>query len=517
MLNSAAPHTDPSHMACDDAHPAALRRRLRRCTAGLITAILVAGTWAGATPAGAEQSFTFSGGGWGHGVGLSQYGACGMAAAGKTYGQILTHYYSGTKVSSVSERSNLRVVLAEADSFVLAVPAGSTISDVGTVSTARAVTVRRSGNSAVLSGGVSRTVALPLTVAQSGAMRITPPGSRFDRGHLVIRAGDSTSKSLRAIIEGLSTRDYLLGLGEMPASWPTEALKAQATAARTIATYKAAHSGGADHDLKGYADGSYIGYEMRQGAGSRWSNWVAAIDATAGKVITYGGNTIASAVYSSSSGGRTANNEFVWGGGNPRSAVAYLRGVDDPYDKGCGNPRNTWTSTFTASQLGTKLGTSAVRSIAISGTIGASGRTDAATITFTDKTGAKRSFTGAQLRWKLGLYSTKFTISGATRPKPPAPEPAPNRPPSGTLADIRAHQGRNIVVAGRASDPDGTPRMFVADAVNGRTTGRVFNSARGYFLAAFPASPGKHTTCVAVLDTPTGAGTSLGCRNTVIK
>ncbi len=517
MLNPPAHRTDPRNMAFDDIRSRALPRNFQRVATALVAAILLAGTWGGAAPAGAQQSFTFQGGGWGHGVGMSQYGACGMATAGRSYTQILTHYYSGTKVGSIAEPANLRVLLAEADSFVLTVPAGSTISGVGTIASAATITVKRSGGNAVLSGGVSRTVALPLTVAQQGAMKITPPGHRFDRGHLVIRASESPSKKLRAIVEGLSTRDYLLGLGEMSASWPAEALKAQATAARTIATYKATHSGGADHDLKGYADGAYIGYEMRHGAGSHWSDWVAAIDQTAGKVITYGGAVISSAVYSSSSGGRTANNEIVWGGGNPRSAVAYLRGVDDPDDNGCRNSRNSWSLTFTASQLGAKLGTAAVRSIAISGTIGASGRTDSATITFTDTSGVKRSFTGAQLRWKLGLYSTKFTISGATRPKPPAPKPASNRPPSGTLVDIRAHQGRNILVAGHASDPDGTPRMFVADVVNGRTSWYVFNSARGKFLAAFPAAPGKHTTCVAVLDTPTGTGTVLGCHNTVIK
>jgi len=44
----------------------------------------------------APSSYTFSGGGWGHGVGMSQYGAKGMADSGFTYSQILSHYYPGT-------------------------------------------------------------------------------------------------------------------------------------------------------------------------------------------------------------------------------------------------------------------------------------------------------------------------------------------------------------------------------------------------------------------------------------
>lgn len=500
-------------MAAESISAHAPGRALTRVASLVAAAILVVvSSSVGATPAGAEASFTFNGGGWGHGVGLSQYGACGMASEGRNYVQILTHYYTGTQVSGATEPAGLRVLLAESNTFTLEVPSGSTISDVGTVDSSRTITVDRSGNSARLTGGVNATVGLPLTVTQNGAMRISPPGQRFDRGHLVIRPSQEDPTKLRAIIEGLSTRDYLLGLGEMPASWPAEALKTQATAARTVAVVKAASGVGSDHDLKGYLDGAYTGYEVQQKAGSHWSSWVAAVDATAGEAVTYGGKPISSAVYSSSSGGRTENSENVW-----VATVPYLRGVDDPADSGCNNPRNLWTMNFTESQLGTKLGTPAVTSVSVSGPLGASGRTDKATITFTDVNGSRYAFTGAQLRSKLGLYSTKFTITGATQPEPPVPGLGSNRPPSGILGLIRAHEGRNILVAGRASDPDGTPRMFVADAVDGRTTWHVFDSAGGYFLAAFPVAPGNHTTCVAVLDTPSGAATTLGCGTTVVK
>lgn len=513
QLNLPAAATDALCMA-PGSHSTHASRRISSLTAVLLTAVVVLATFtAGTPPAGAEESFTFAGGGWGHGVGLSQYGACGMASKGSTYTQILTHYYTGTKVTGVTEPANLRVLLAESNTFTLQVPKGSTISGVGTVSSERTVTVKRSGNDAKLTGGVTATVALPLTVARTGAMRISPPGDRFDRGHLVIRASGTDTMKMRAIMEGLSTRDYLLGLGEMPASWPAEALKSQATAARTVAVTKAASSAGSDHDLKGYLDGAFIGYEVRAQAGpTYWSKWVSAVDATAGKVVTYGGKAIASAVYSSSSGGRTENSEDVWFATTP-----YLRSVGDPADSGCNNPRHSWTKSFTASQLGAKLHTPAVRSIAVSGPLGSSGRTDKAMITFTDVKGVKHTFTGAQLRWALGLDSTKFTIAGATTTPPAKPKPTGNQPPSATLGLVRAHERRSILVAGKASDPDGTPRIFVADVVNGHTRWHVFNSAGGNYLAALPATPGEHTTCVAVLDTPSGAATTLGCRSVVVK
>ena len=51
-------------------------------------------------------SYTFVGGGWGHGVGMSQYGAMGMADAGFTYDEILYHYFPGTELTNIYEVSD---------------------------------------------------------------------------------------------------------------------------------------------------------------------------------------------------------------------------------------------------------------------------------------------------------------------------------------------------------------------------------------------------------------------------
>ena len=63
-------------------------------------------------PAGSGALFLFSGHGWGHGVGMSQYGAYGFAQHGATYDQILAHYYPGTTLGQ-APRSTVRVLLAE--------------------------------------------------------------------------------------------------------------------------------------------------------------------------------------------------------------------------------------------------------------------------------------------------------------------------------------------------------------------------------------------------------------------
>src|SRR5262245_39783061 len=59
----------------------------------------------------AEPTFLFSGHGWGHGIGMAQYGAYGFAQNGSTYDQILAHYYPGTELGP-APLSTVRVLLA---------------------------------------------------------------------------------------------------------------------------------------------------------------------------------------------------------------------------------------------------------------------------------------------------------------------------------------------------------------------------------------------------------------------
>src|SRR5437764_12754772 len=63
-------------------------------------------------PAGSGALLVFNGHGWGHGVGMSQYGAYGYAQHGSTYDQILAHYYPGTTLGP-APASTIRVLLAD--------------------------------------------------------------------------------------------------------------------------------------------------------------------------------------------------------------------------------------------------------------------------------------------------------------------------------------------------------------------------------------------------------------------
>ena len=74
-----------------------------RLAIALLTFLLV--------PAGAQASVSWvvTGHGFGHGVGMSQYGAYGYAEHGKGYRFILRHYYQGTTIGELSKTQLVRV------------------------------------------------------------------------------------------------------------------------------------------------------------------------------------------------------------------------------------------------------------------------------------------------------------------------------------------------------------------------------------------------------------------------
>src|SRR5687768_5027627 len=73
-----------------------------------------------AAPALAARTVTITGGGWGHGMGMSQYGAYGRAKQGQGPQAILEHYYSDSRVTAAKMPSRIRVGLLEYRSSISA-------------------------------------------------------------------------------------------------------------------------------------------------------------------------------------------------------------------------------------------------------------------------------------------------------------------------------------------------------------------------------------------------------------
>jgi stage II sporulation protein D len=191
----------------------------------------------------------------------------------------------------------------------------------------------------------------------------------------------------------VALENYLKGVvpSEMPFDWPPAALEAQAVAARSYALANLVHGG--TFDL--YADSRsqvYGGIDVETPSTS------AAVDATKGQVVLFGG-AVADTLFFSTSGGRTASAAELLG-----TPVPYLVSVSDPYDTT--SPFHDWGPVlFDMATVAKKLKvTPAVADMEV--TTVPSGRVQTATVVGADESEA--SFTGAQVRAALGLRSTWF-------------------------------------------------------------------------------------------------------------
>ncbi|MDQ6883614.1 MAG: SpoIID/LytB domain-containing protein [Candidatus Dormibacteraeota bacterium] len=324
----------------------------------------------GRLPVGAPSTFhlsgfLFKGRGNGHGLGMSQWGARGRSAAGVDYRKILAAYYQGTRLDSRNTSGSVRIALSHRP-IDLARPWPRLFGALPYVAGPLSV-----DGQPQLSAGPGALLAFESSA--DGKPQVYLQGADGVRGAIVvidqtltIRSGNPAglrtniiqtmggdfrsgaeqwryAGTLRLIPRGgagllpvnvLPMEDYLKGVvpAEMPPYWGSEALKAQAVAARTYALRKiAARGGGGDFDLEGNEfDQAYSGLT------EQWASSTEAVDATRGQVLTYGGQLI-DALFMASGGGHTENSEFGfihWNNGlKPAVTLPYLRGIADPLDR----------------------------------------------------------------------------------------------------------------------------------------------------------------------------------------
>lgn len=324
-----------------------LRRRAAR--AGVLLA--AAATCLPALPAHASgdrwtvphsASITIRGHGFGHGHGMSQYGAEGAARQGLTYRQIANFYYEGTSWGTANGRVDVLISGNTSDDLVVLARKGLVLRD------------RQAGERTVLpDNGATRWRIAP---AKDGGSRVgylldgawhsfgklegegefsahaepvtlvTPGGNRAYRGRLRSVA-PSAGSTERDTVNDVSLDSYLKGVVplEMPALWSPEAVRAQAVAARTYAAYERNHPLGSDYQICDTSSCQvYGGYDAEHPASN------AAVDATRQQVLLSGGEP-AFTQFGASSGGWTS-----------AGSVSYLPARKDPYDGWSGNPVHTW-------------------------------------------------------------------------------------------------------------------------------------------------------------------------------
>jgi stage II sporulation protein D len=325
-----------------------------------------------------------SGHGWGHGLGLSQWGAYGYAKHGWTYDKILAHYYSGTTLGA-TKVATVRVLLATSKTVSLNSIVAWTVTDAA-------------GTKAQLDPG---SLVLKPTLAIAGHPALKAPFTFAAQQPLVVRGKpyrgtivvSSNGKQLQ-VINTVGLELYLQGVvpAEMPSSWSAEALKAQAVAARSYAL--ANLKKGRAFDLFGDTRDQVYG-----GVAAEFPTTSAAVDATKGQVVLYN-NKVADTLFFSTSGGRTTSSLEATG-----TAVPYLVSVADPYDTL--SPYHAWGPVLLDAAGVAKQLKLAAPILDLKTTTGPSGRVSNATVVSTDD--SQVTITGAQLRDDLGLRSTWFT------------------------------------------------------------------------------------------------------------
>jgi stage II sporulation protein D len=388
-----------------------------------------------AAPAMGKARFTIRGAGFGHGVGMSQYGAYGFAKQGVAYDEILRHYYTDTELGTTDPEQTVRVLLQsrpDVASFSGASRAGGRRIDAG-----RTYLVRRRGATQVdlLSSRGRRvgTFTAPLEVSGS-VLRLANSGSY--RGALEFRPG--TFGGINAI-NAVSLEQYVAGVisRESPASWPLEALKAQAVAARTYAIATTKGGAGFDH----YPD---TRSQVYGGVAAETAATDQAVEETAGQVVTYEGEPVVTYFFSTS-GGRTEDVENTSLGDEPEP---WLKSVEDPYDSE--SPKHRWGPIrLTMAQAQARLGSlvkGRLKGVQVLRR-GSSPRVVEADVV---GTGGRTRVDGATLRARFGLYDTwAYFTSIATRQAPiedsaRAAGPRPVAAVSGTV--VPARRGAEVQV-----------------------------------------------------------------------
>jgi stage II sporulation protein D len=333
--------------------------------------------------AAVPTSVRFYGRGYGHGVGLSQYGARGRALAGQSADQILATYFKGSTRSTVDPARNVRVLVLAGfaasstspltiygrsggwtmDGVAATFPSDARLTAWRITATADGATVvswryrvTSAAGTSLRSGCAGASLVVrPASSATRLQVWSKPSGYDTYRGRLKVFLGPSTA----SVVNHVPLDLYLRGVVpvEMPSSWPAQALQAQAIAARSYAVRRL-HPSTGSYDL--FDDARSQVYHGQEGEASTTT---ALISARPG-VVLMSGSSVVNAFFHSTGGAATENNEYAFvsaSGAVTSGPLSYLRGVKDrnaagaPYDAAA--PYFAWTTTLlTRTTLSAMLG-----------------------------------------------------------------------------------------------------------------------------------------------------------------
>lgn len=396
-----------------------------------------------------EPVYRFDGSGWGHAVGMAQYGSRAMATDGFGVDEILGTYYPGSTTRGVDavlaadhwlrsdpdplwigllqNQASLRFTMVNGPAGLCKANDGEGACPTQTAAAGEVWEFR------TLSGGGCQFFRAGAAVGNPGDCRATiewtgqPPvrirfpdvGREYARGRIRIRP--SGIGSLHVLLE-VGIEDYVYGIGEVPSSWPAAALQAQAVAARTYGVRQALRWGPEAsfspsrqaqcwcHLYATVVDQNYVGWAKE--ADAYGAAWTGAVNATAGRLITHPAATDSSVIiayYSSSSGGHTDSNVAGLGQSSP---LPYVPGVPDPWSVAskANNPYSSWVKDVPASAIAAAAGLDSVTGV------GVTRRNPSGSVAEVKVQGVKGgssttvTLSGRALRSSLGLRSIFFRL-----------------------------------------------------------------------------------------------------------
>jgi stage II sporulation protein D len=414
---------------------------------GVIATLLATVMLVGAGPAQAGETYArpadstvmLSGAGFGHGRGMSQWGAYGAATQGRTWQQILAFYYQGTTLANLGNpRIRVRLDAVSQKTLHLPTPGGLRLAGQLLPVTIAGATVTRYSVASRPAGGVQVSALTssgwsPFQVSASAAVLTNPSrgnvvdvllpsgAKRGYRGSIVVNRATATSITPVSV---LPMESYLRAVvpAEMPASWHPNAVRAQAVAARSYANFDRARTpAGRTWDTC-----DTTSCQMYSGFTAEHPLADAAVAATAGKTLTHLGKATFTQFGSANGGWTTAGSQ------------PYLVAKADPYDGVIPSAANSWSRGVTAASIQARwpsIGTyRQLRIISRDSNGRWGGRVLTAAI---DGSKGSVTVTGATIRFAFGLRSEWFVPTNSAAPAPtpakvPAPttvRPAPAKPP----------------------------------------------------------------------------------------
>lgn len=351
--------------------------------------------------------------GYGHGVGMCQYGAYGMAKQGKNHEQILKYYFTGVTLKKyLSADPTVKVLIIESSSNVILAgsPGISILNEksgayvLKDFSNKVKIELVKSGDTYLFK--VSKfennqyvslgTFTGPLKITASSFLSYFEGSKKYDyKGYF--RCMVNTTKGTFLLINFVGLETYVYGIAEMPSSWSIEALKAQAIAARTYAFSRIKSTN--TYDLTDDQSSQvYVGLnKINDYYGSQWKK---ACDETS-KTLIYYGDRVASVYYHSTCGGHTENSEDVWVTAYPEN-----RGVVCSY---CSfSPYYNWETTVSIDSIRKAFNDPSIVYAQVYSRI-AGRRVDR--VYLFKSNGQILNVSGSTFRSKLGLKSTWFYLS----------------------------------------------------------------------------------------------------------